>query len=1026
MEHVSVLFSLLFFAVFAAYLFFCIYIIRLNPKSPVNRTFFAICIALCLWSFGFSMANSARDAETCLFWRRFCALGWASLHSIMLHFLMTLTGKGRLLKKWWIYPLLYLPAVINVYVFALSNRLAAVQYSLVRTPYGWVNMSVNNGWDLLYYAYYAASAVGCVWLLVRWKLKNPGSRGVRVQANLILAALLCTYVLGSLTDVVYNAFAEKPLPQMAPVITMITIMAIYHSIKRFGMMKRESLSGEETILTDETRTRLYRYLSSAYVIVGLLSFVAQYLPQMAGGAEEAGSYFYAGGFFLLIGVVLRLIGRVRQEDLKYSLNIAAVILSIPTASLLFPGNHILWVFPFVLIVISLVFNHRTFLTAIAASSVLTQAVVLIYLRQTGGTYSVYEYVMRMGIYLVAAWLGYSVNRIYVSKLREISYQAGYQRMISEISFDFVGINRTNMEEKIGGLLRQVGDFFEADNAYLYVFPINGKREGPYEWNRREKRAWIKDPGIDGEGALPWWTEQIGRSRSVCIRDASHLPSQAERERELFARHGVRSLLSVPIKVEGEIVGFFGIDSIRHTHQWDDAHGKMLGIIANVLATGFIKLNADREIEFMAYYDHLTRLPHRTLFTDRTRQAVALAQRTEKLIGVMFIDLDSFKAVNDTLGHKSGDELLREVARAFTSRLRASDTVARFGGDEFLIMINNISEARDLETVAGSVMSIFKKPFRLEGKDFYVTASAGLAVYPVDGEDVDTLVKNADIAMYRAKSLGKNQHVFCTPDLKAEVHRNMRLTNDLYHAQERGELMLYYQPQVNLQTNQVTGLEALLRWNHPQLGMISPGIFIDLAEKNGLIGEIGEWVLRQACRQNRRWQDRGYQKLRIAVNVSVYQFQNPLLVESIEEILQETGLSPEHLELEITESIAIKGSDDIAETLLRLKMLGIHISIDDFGTEYSSLSRLKNLPVDRIKIDMQFIQGMDTNEKDKEITKVIIYLAKSLGLKVLAEGVETPSQLEFLNQKMCDEVQGFYYYKPMPADQVEELLKRYAF
>ena len=293
--------------------------------------------------------------------------------------------------------------------------------------------------------------------------------------------------------------------------------------------------------------------------------------------------------------------------------------------------------------------------------------------------------------------------------------------------------------------------------------------------------------------------------------------------------------------------------------------------------------------------------------------------------------------------------------------------------------------------------------------------------PLDGEDSESLVKNADTAMYEAKDNGKNQYSLCTPDMKNEVEKNMKLSNDLYRALERNELVVYYQPQVDLPTSKIVGVEALIRWMHPTRGMISPGVFIPIAEGNSLINSIGEWVLKTACIQNKKWQDMGLPHMNMAVNLSPVQMINPKIVENIENIIKETRLDPKYIELEITESVTIQESDYVIDVLNKLKKIGVSIAIDDFGTEYSSLSRLKMLPIDRIKIDMQFVQGIENNEKDKAITMVIINLAKSLGLNVLAEGVETNSQLEFLNQKMCDYVQGYYYYKPMPAEELEKIL-----
>jgi len=430
-----------------------------------------------------------------------------------------------------------------------------------------------------------------------------------------------------------------------------------------------------------------------------------------------------------------------------------------------------------------------------------------------------------------------------------------------------------------------------------------------------------------------------------------------------------------------------------------------------------------KITRLAYYDHLTGLPNRLLFTDRLNQSIFLARRTEKPLAVMFVDLDAFKMVNDTMGHDQGDVLLKEVARRLAGSVRSEDTVCRVGGDEFIIMVQNMAEPDDIIKIAQKVVDCFNRPYKLKDQDFFITSSVGVATYPMDGEEVETLIKNADIAMYKAKESGKNRYVVCTPILKNKVMETMTLTNSLYRAIERNELFLYYQPQVNCDTGKIIGVEALLRWKHPELGFVSPAKFIPLAEQTGLIMSIGDWVLKTACRQNKAWRDAGLPHIRMAVNLSLQQLQNTNITSRVEEILEETGLTPGCLELEITESIAMNESEQVLEILGTFKNKGISISIDDFGTEYSSLSRLKQLPIDRIKIAMPFVQGISISEKDEAITKAIIVLAKNLGLNTIAEGVETKQQLTFLSQRMCDEIQGFYYYKPLPAEEIEAILRK---
>lgn len=436
-----------------------------------------------------------------------------------------------------------------------------------------------------------------------------------------------------------------------------------------------------------------------------------------------------------------------------------------------------------------------------------------------------------------------------------------------------------------------------------------------------------------------------------------------------------------------------------------------------------RINMEEKIKNLAYYDYLTGLPNRRLFNDILNQYIIDSNKNQNVFGVLFLDLDSFKNINDTMGHSSGDELLTMVSKRLTSLLRKDDIVCRVGGDEFLLLIQDLKDEQCIRELSERILNIFKEPFIINNHHLFITTSIGGAIYPIDGEDIETLIKNADIAMYNAKGEGNNKFQLCTSIIKDRMVQEMKLTNSLYNALERDELELYYQPQVNLISGEIIGLEALVRWNNTDLGIVNPGDFIYIAEKTGLILPIGEWVMKNACTQNKAWQDAGILDVPIAVNLSVNQFQNIKIVEDITSILKDTNLNPNDLVLEITENIIMKEPEYVIESLKQLKQLGVKVAIDDFGTEYSSLSYIKQLPVDKIKIDMSFIQGININHKDEAIINVIIVLAKNLGLTVIAEGVETKEQLEFLRDQRCYEIQGYYYYKPMPAYVIEELLRK---
>ena len=431
---------------------------------------------------------------------------------------------------------------------------------------------------------------------------------------------------------------------------------------------------------------------------------------------------------------------------------------------------------------------------------------------------------------------------------------------------------------------------------------------------------------------------------------------------------------------------------------------------------------EEKIIKLAYNDHLTGLPNRRSFYDKLNQAILDAVINKNSFVILFLDLDGFKTINDTMGHAQGDELLKKVAQRLTNILSKSDVIARVGGDEFLILIYNQCGEQYIKKNCENIINTINEPFQFSKNEIYITTSIGVSIYPEDGTEVEDLVKNADIAMYKAKENGKGKYVLCNSLIKNNLDEVMKLTNDLYRALENNELELYYQPQVNTISGRIIGLEALLRWNHHSFGLLSPMIFIPIAEKTGLIVKIGEWALEVACKQIKVWQDLYIPSLSIAVNLSVNQIQSHKIVNQVSRILDETGLNPQNLELEITENILMKDLNYIVDILKKIRNLNVRIAIDDFGTDYSSLSYLKQLPLDRIKIPKCFIDGIGKNIADESIISSIIVLGKKLSLDLIAEGVETGCQLQFLKTQMCDEIQGFYYYKPMPANEIEILLK----
>lgn len=443
--------------------------------------------------------------------------------------------------------------------------------------------------------------------------------------------------------------------------------------------------------------------------------------------------------------------------------------------------------------------------------------------------------------------------------------------------------------------------------------------------------------------------------------------------------------------------------------------KYLGIANGHSLLNSITQRKQAELYYLAHYDQLTRIPNRMLMNDRLHMACREAKRNGTQVGLMFVDLDRFKQINDTMGHGFGDLLLQAVAERLESCIRCNDTVARLGGDEFAVLLVNMPNAREAEITARRIVDYFRLPFSILEREIFITASLGIAIYPLDEEESNNLLAKADAAMYEAKQSGRNAFRTYAPGLAMGLMDHLSLESDLRHAVARNELVLHYQPQVSVASGRTIGVEALIRWQHPQRGLLSPAAFIRIAEESGLIIDIGNWVLREACRQQRAWALSHTLSLRMAINISAVQFRRKNFTENVRRIIKETGIDPCYIELELTENNAMHHADDVLNTLRELKRIGVKLAIDDFGTGFSNLSYLQRFPIDRLKIDQSFIRGIENLPANKSIVQAIVSLAKSLSLETVAEGVETEAEYDLTRASACDEIQGYFHARPMPAE-----------
>ena len=1013
-----VLFSICFSAICVASLFLGIYTFYMNPAARANRIFFAFAISLSIWSFGFAMAISAPDISTCLFWRRFSAIGWGTFFAIMLHFVIILIGRTSLLNRWWKYGLLYLPAAVCILVFTYIPWFNPQQYNLVQTPMGWVNVSIKNFWDWFFIVYYVTYCMAGIYLVWKWR-KTESSRNIQKQSGIIMRVFIVTLILGGFTEsVVNNAFSIR-IPQLAPIIMLIPLAAICYVMQRYGFLYSRRSQADSLLFGAQIRSRVIHYLASSLIAASILNILTMYFISVH---RRLLWTILFSAFMVLAGIVLVMIERLcKSARLKDFIYAAAFFILIPTLTLNFIefAGITVWALGFIFLIISIAMVSRMIQIAVATSVMLTHMAVFLLKPRLLVEIDAADHVGRMGLSVIAIWIAVFVMNVFRFKLEENFYQISFQRMVAEISTRYISVGEEGFGEAANETLCRISDFLKAEGAFIYLFN-NGNDSLTCSYSCSKSHYSEEKPMEIRASEYPSMRRIFPEDGILEIFDTGDLASDVYDELTRIMGGHVKSLLVLPIENNDNVYGYLVLQSVTENRAWSTIDRNNLMIIANIIAGTIERIQQEKKINYMAYYDLLTGLPNRVLFRDRLNQNLMLAQRKSEIFAVILLDLDHFKNVNDTIGYEGGDELIVLVARKLASQMRKSDTVSRFGSDEFLIMAHHIKNINDVHAIAEKVVGIFKQPFTLRNQEIYVTASVGVAVYPYDGSDADTLIKNADIAMYEAKVRGKGQYCLCTEEMKEEVMIRHELSNKLYRAIDNNELVLHYQPMASARTGEILCMEALVRWNQPEYGLISPGVFIPLAEQTGLINPIGEWVLRTACSQAKAWMDMGLPPVHISVNVSVLQLRNSKFVSMVENILRETGLKAEYLDLEITETAAVKESDNIQNVLEELRRLGIEISIDDFGTEYSSLSRLNHMPVNRIKIDKSFISNMFRSEKEQTLVKGMIHLSQTLGLKVVAEGVEDKEQFEFLKQHGCDEVQGYYISRPVNADDVLKL------
>ncbi|KWT90525.1 bifunctional diguanylate cyclase/phosphodiesterase [Candidatus Magnetominusculus xianensis] len=629
-------------------------------------------------------------------------------------------------------------------------------------------------------------------------------------------------------------------------------------------------------------------------------------------------------------------------------------------------------------------------------------------------------------------IGYAMAARDVTQRRlsaeSLQYRVQIDKLIASISTSFINIAASEVKSEIRNALERVGIVLGVDNSCAVLNSDEGVPDELFLWSPHQL------PNTSGKcntqllelrednklqlftsNSMSWFREMIGKGEVLCINTLDTVP---EPERSILSSEGLKSMIVAPMSLAGGFLAFSTIMSERH---WSAEDILLVKMISEIFANAITRGKNEQMLKTLAHYDALTGLPNRILFNDRLNQAIEQAMRNSRLMAVLFLDLDNFKLINDTLGHNIGDLLLVEASQRLLSNVRKSDTVARMGGDEFTIILSNIARDKYAVSVANKIIDAISKPFHLNGHECSVGVSIGVSIFPNDAADADVLLKNADIAMYQVKERGRNGFQFYSAGMNTRAVKRLKIENNLRKNLEKQLFKITYQPQLDINTGMIIGLEALLHWEITAVEDVSQREIVSVAEESGLIIPIGQWFLRCVCAQGSQWQAQGFQHVHIAVKIHTRQFKQENLTGIIKQTLDETDLVPNSLELELTEGTIMQDVEQSIGIIKDLKAIGLYITIDDFGTGYSSLSHLKRFPIDSLKIDRQFIKNVTTDMDYAAIAKAIIALAHTLNMTVTAEGVETVEQLEFLRSLKCDEAQGNLFSSPLSAEDISQQL-----
>ncbi len=997
------------------YILIALYGLSLNFESRINRVFFLMGVSLSIWGYSYSVSTSADTPQIALLFNRISVLGWGFFYAFLLHFTKLLAnGNKKISKKY--YFLIYSPSILFTFVFGLLDS-AISQCHIVLSTWGYTNVAPPTFLNHFFNVYCAVFAFLSVRNTIQWYNRTGLKKIVKLVKMTVVLSVL-SILFSFLSDVILVRLLGYHTLQLTIIWLFPSVLCMFYAI-----VKGETLHSELTIDIDilnesDSYIKSYNIIGYTYVFVSYVIYFLDYLFSNHRGYD-----------IILLSVSGIMIGCLHFFLSNAFKNGNTRNLFLTLLYMIKLGFISFIYYPSVAVTIWGVFLCYLALTSLFKSMKYSYFMIIFMLLVTAFywyttpeivvTLTWRDYFGRIGITMVFSFLILYINSEYRKKQEINIKQIEKQKTISYFSRKVIDLSVENSDEKTFEFLGIMNEGFNISRSYYIQLDEEGEcsrtffKEGNFKHLSNNYDNTIFSINED-------WLKEVKEKKEILVWSINSMDSIPDSVKQAFEERKVNAFYAAIIEVESKLRSLLVAEFVYSEESVFLSIYK--DMFRNLIIDSVRKMDAERELLQIANFDDVTGLRTRVYFAKSVSKI--LAENKNKSYYVIYLDIDNFKTVNDTFGHVVGDKVLVSVAQLLERMGKDEDVVTRISSDEFVIFCDPSYDKEEIEEFSKNIVYNMKNGLKINDNNFRLNISIGISHYPEDGDNLEMLVKNADIAMHKSKDLPYKKYRFCEEGDKEQVIEDAKYTDKLYYALANEEFFVVYQPQVSLKDHSIVGAEALLRWESKDFGMVSPVKFVPILERTGLIVEVGEYIIVQVIKEQLKMKKMGFGNVRFSINLSVVQFLDTSFLDKLENILDKYDVDPEFIEFELTESIAINDNSFVIDSFTKLKKMGFSIAIDDFGTGYSSLNRLQQLPIDRLKIDKSFVDGIGKLDKRESIVNIVIEFAKILGLTSIAEGTENLEQVNYLREHSCDEVQGYYFAKPMKSDDFEDFIRNY--